>query len=290
MGDGVVGGPTTTAPKQRVRQYWQQDPCGAKDVSFPEGTREFFDEVERQRFEGDDFMRQVVGFEGWSGRRVLEVGCGLGTDLLQFARGGARVVGTDLTEHATRLTRQRLALYGVPGTAFVADAEQLPFAGDSFDLVYSWGVIHHTPDTRAAAAEIVRVCRPGGRVMVMVYHRRSLFALQAWLAYGLLRGRPSLAIARAIARNVESPGTKAYTRREAALLFQGLRHLQVRPVVTRYDLRLGRRRFLPKWVRRLVPPGLGWFLVVTGTKRADSRSPVGIESAKGARATRTVEW
>jgi ubiquinone/menaquinone biosynthesis C-methylase UbiE len=259
----------TTSPRERVRRYWQRDPCGATDVTFPEGTREFFEEVQRQRFEGDDFMLPMVGFDRWSGRRVLEVGCGLGTDLLQFARGAARVVGTDLTEHAARLTRQRLAMYGVPGSAFVADAERLPFASSSFDLVYSWGVIHHAPDARAAASEIVRVCRPEGRVMVMLYHRRSLFALQVWLVYGLLRGRPDRSIAQVVARHVESPGTKAYTRREAALLFSDLRDLRVHPVVTRYDVRLGRRRFLPAWVRRLVPAGLGWFLVITGAKPAD---------------------
>ncbi len=78
----------TTPPKERVRWYWQQDPCGVKDVTFPEGTREFFEEVERRRFEGDDFMRRMVGFDRWGGRRVLEVGCGLGSDLLEFARGG----------------------------------------------------------------------------------------------------------------------------------------------------------------------------------------------------------
>jgi ubiquinone/menaquinone biosynthesis C-methylase UbiE len=264
----------TTPPKERVRRYWQRDPCGAKDVTLPEGTREFFEEVQRQRFEGDDFMLPMVGFDRWNGRRVLEVGCGLGTDLLEFARGGAHVVGTDLTEHAVRLTRKRLAMYGVPGTAFVADAERLPFASNWFDLVYSWGVIHHTLNTLAAASEIVRVCRPGGRVMVMVYHRRSLFALQAWLVYGLLRGRPDRSVARVIAQHVESPGTKAYTRREAALLFSDLRDLRVHTVVTRYDVRLGRRRFLPAWVRRLVPTGLGWFLVITGAKPADPRSLV----------------
>jgi ubiquinone/menaquinone biosynthesis C-methylase UbiE len=264
----------TTPPKERVRRYWQQDPCGAKDVIFPEGTTEFFEEVERRRFEGDEFMRRMVGFDRWSGRRILEVGCGLGSDLLEFARGGARVVGTDLTEHAIHLTRERLVLYGVPGTAFVADAERLPFISNSFDFVYSWGVIHHTPNTPAAASEIVRVCRPGGRVMVMVYHRHSLFALQAWLVFGLLRGRPGRSVARVIAEHVESPGTKSYTRREAALLFSGLCGIRVQPVVTRFDVRLGRRRFLPRWVRRLVPPGLGWFLVITGEKPADPRSLV----------------
>jgi ubiquinone/menaquinone biosynthesis C-methylase UbiE len=231
-----------------------------------EGSREFFDELERQRYGGDPFMHRVAHFDAWRDRRVLEVGCGLGTDLLQFARGGARVTAIDLTERGASLARRRLGMYGFAGDVEVGDCERLPFQSDRFDLVYSWGVIHHTPDTPAAAREIVRVCKPGGTVMVMVYHRRSLFAFQAWLIYGLLHGKPFASLSRVISENVESPGTKAFSRGEAESLFSGLESLRVFPVVTRYDVRLGRRWFLPEWLRRLIPRGVGWFLVVTGKK------------------------
>ncbi|MDA2915012.1 class I SAM-dependent methyltransferase, partial [Acidobacteriia bacterium AH_259_A11_L15] len=96
--------------------------------------------------------------------------------------------------------------------------ENLPFPSEHFDLVYSWGVIHHTPDPAAAADEITRVCKPEGDVLVMVYHRRSLVALQAWLVYGLLRGRPWRSVGRILAEHVESPGTRAFTRGEARRL------------------------------------------------------------------------
>ena len=84
--------------KNQVKQFWEQGPCGAADAaSAPEGSLEFFEEVERQRYRGDSFMPGVVGFERWNGKKVLEVGCGLGTDLLQFARHGAAVSAIDLT-------------------------------------------------------------------------------------------------------------------------------------------------------------------------------------------------
>lgn len=253
--------------KDQVKEFWEKSPCGAKDVAAAaEGSLEFFEAVERQRYGGDDFMFDVVGFDGWRGKKVLEVGCGLGTDLLQFARGGAEVYGVDLTGRAAALTRRRLELYGFQGKIAVSDSENLPFRNDSFDLVYSWGVIHHTPNTAAAAREIVRVCRPGGRVLVMIYHRRSLLALQAWVYYGLLRGKPLLSAAQIIAEHVESPGTKVYTPQEALALFDGLDNVQVRRVMTRYDLRLGKRLFLPAWVRALVPARWGWFMVVSGAK------------------------
>jgi SAM-dependent methyltransferase len=102
------------------------------------GDRKLFEAVERMRFEGDDFMFDDVGFDQWRARKVLEVGCGLGTDLHHFARGGADVHGVDITERAVMLTRKPLALYGLKGSIHVADGENLPFLDDHFDFVYSW--------------------------------------------------------------------------------------------------------------------------------------------------------
>lgn len=253
--------------KQQVKQFWEAAPCGAVDANaVEEGSMEFFEEVERQRYSGDAFMHDVVGFDQWAGQNILEVGCGLGTDLLQFARGGAEVYAVDLTKRGAGLTRKRLMLYGLHGRISVADSEHLPFDSNYFDLVYSWGVIHHTPNTKAAAQEIMRVCKPGGRIMVMLYHRRSLLALQAWVYYGLLRGKPFLRPSEIIAERLESPGTKTYSSNEARELFAGFKNIRIQTIVTRYDLRMGRRSFLPLWLRHFVPPQLGWFLVVNGTK------------------------
>lgn len=259
--------------KEQIRRFWELQPCGARDASSPAGTREFFEEVERQRFQGDREMQEIVRFDRWGGRRILEVGCGLGTDLVRFARAGAEVHAIDLTQAAARATRDALAVAALRGCVLVADGERLPFRSDHFDLVYAWGVLHHTPEPEAAAQEMTRVCRRGGSILAMVYHRFSLFSLQAWIVYGLLRGRPWRSPGEVIGKHVESPGTRSYTRREAAALFGDLDRVRVQPLVTRYDLRIGRRRFLPAWVRRLVPPALGWFLIVRGTRTASgSRS------------------
>src|SRR5438874_13347216 len=113
--------------KTQVKGFWEKNPCGANDVaSVEQGQFEFFEAVERMRFQGDDFMFDVVGFDRWKGKKVLEVGCGLGTDLLQFARGGADVHAVDLTERGVALTRKRLALYGFKGSILVADGQNLP--------------------------------------------------------------------------------------------------------------------------------------------------------------------
>lgn len=252
--------------KLRVRDFWEENPCGARDVDPEAGTPGFFEAMERSRYKADDFMPEMIRFERARGLSVLEVGCGIGTDLVQFAKHGAAVVGVDLTIAGARLAHANLSANRQPGSTLVADGEALPLGSNSFDLVYSWGVIHHTPDTERAALEMVRVAKPGGRVIVMVYNRRSLFALQAWIVYGLLRGKPRQSPSQVISQHLESPGTKAFVKSELLALFPGIRVDRLRTVVTRWDLRLGRRRFLPAVLRGAVPSRLGWFMVLEGTK------------------------
>jgi SAM-dependent methyltransferase len=159
--------------KARVRDFWESNPCGAKFASAELGSREFFEQVDRYRSSTEWHIAEVIGFQKWRSRDVLEVGCGLGGDGAKFARAGARYVGVDITRRAIELARRRFGLEGLSGLLIVADAEDLPFADSSFDLVYSHGVLHHTPDIERAISEIHRVLRPGGVAMVMLYHRAS---------------------------------------------------------------------------------------------------------------------
>ncbi|HSF25403.1 MAG TPA: class I SAM-dependent methyltransferase [Blastocatellia bacterium] len=159
--------------KARVHDFWQANPCGAKFVRSGLGSREFFAELEQHRYASEWHIPKVVGFERFRNRDVLEVGCGLGTDAVSFARNGARYTGVDLTEASIDLVRRRFVLEALPSELRTADAENLPFADESFDLVYSHGVLHHTPDTQRAIDEAHRVLRPGGTAMVMLYHKDS---------------------------------------------------------------------------------------------------------------------
>ena len=253
------------AEKDAVRRFWNEAPCGTRDVSEAD-ERAKFAELERQRDEREPFIAQYARFDDAKGKRLLEVGVGAGTDHIRFARAGAICTGIDLSETSLETTRRRFQLEGRSSDLRVGDCESLPFADASFDLVYSWGVIHHTPDTPRAAREILRVLRSGGRFCVMIYNRHSLLATQAWLMYGALRGKPTRRFRDVLANHVESPGTKGYTTREATELFAGARDVRVETVVTAYDMRIGRRRFLPQWTWSLVPSRLGWFHVVSGTK------------------------
>lgn len=159
--------------KERVRAFWQAHPCGTKFTEALTGTREFYERVEEHRYAKEWHIPSAAQFERARGLRVLEIGCGLGTDGAQFAKAGAIYTGVDLTDAAVGLARRRFELFNLPGTFRTADAENLDFADESFDLVYSHGVLHHTPDTARAVREVHRVLKPGGRAIVMLYHRDS---------------------------------------------------------------------------------------------------------------------
>ena len=164
---------TDSELKERVRAFWQAHPCGTKFSDAEIGTREFFARIEAHRYAKEWHIPEAADFAGARGLRVLEIGCGLGTDGVRFAKAGADYTGVDLTDAAIELARKRFELSGLRGELRVSDAENLDFADESFDLVYSHGVLHHTPDIAHAVSEIHRVLKPGGRAIVMLYHRDS---------------------------------------------------------------------------------------------------------------------
>jgi SAM-dependent methyltransferase len=156
-----------------VRAFWQANPCGVKFADAEPGTRRFYELVEAHRYTKEWHIPGAADFANTRGLKVLEIGCGVGTDGAQFAKAGADYTGVDLTEAAIKLARRRFELFDLTGKFQTADAENLEFADNCFDVVYSHGVLHHTPDTQRAIDEIHRVLRPGGRAIVMLYHGDS---------------------------------------------------------------------------------------------------------------------
>jgi ubiquinone/menaquinone biosynthesis C-methylase UbiE len=242
--------------KKDVQAYWDHQPCGTQFTDTPWGSREFFDEVDRVRYERQPFMRNAVGFDRYPGKSLLEIGCGLGTDLVRFARGGARVTGIDLTPESIRLARRRFELEAIPARFLVGDAENLPFPSSSIDVVYSFGVLHHTPDPPKAFRELRRVLRPGGEAVVMLYHSRSTHLYLGYPVAMLARLRRGLPLLGKqdyfrVYDGENNPLGKAYTRGEVRRLFSGFEILEQktydtwRPrlpgVVNRLLLLLGRR-------------------------------------------------
>lgn len=263
--------------KGEVRAHWEQEPCGTGGVGAAD-RRAFFAEIERNRYDLEPFIPPFARFERGEGKRVLEVGVGAGTDFLQWVRRGARAVGVDLTTAGVRLARERLALEGRGAGLAAADAENLPFPDGRFDIVYSWGVIHHSPDTARAAREIHRVLKPGGTALAMIYHVPSWMGLILWLRHCVLALRPWRGPRWAIWHHNESPGTKAYTVREARELFSAFSAVDIRTQRAGGDLlrlspgkeaRWTYRMFsalYPRWLVRLTGDRFGFFLLIEAVK------------------------
>lgn len=169
-----VGGSASASDGSAAPDFWAANQPGFRFTSAEIGTQRFFDEVERHRYSLEPHIPEVVRFERWAGCDVLDAGCGIATDGLRFARAGARYTGLDGQVAALDLARRRFDLAGAIGRFVQGSVTDLPFGDASFDLVYSHGVIHHVADTERAVREFYRVLRPGGSVLVMVYHRRSL--------------------------------------------------------------------------------------------------------------------
>jgi ubiquinone/menaquinone biosynthesis C-methylase UbiE len=228
---------------------------------------EFYREVENAITKRHGYKVKLLEdfAQGCEDKRLLEVGCGLGVELGRLGKLGFDVTGIDLAPKAVEMAETYLRKLGLRGKAMVQDAEQMDFPDESFDAIYSSGVLQHTSDIKRAIREMLRVLRPGGKMLVVLYHRRSWFHLLHKLT-GV---------------NIEfddrdAPIINAYTRGEAKDLFSGLREVRISceyyyPHVTnRPGLLAMMFNYLFVPATKLVPRNFirrfGWHLVITGVK------------------------
>ena len=260
--------------KSNVREFWNRASCGEEQL-LPSVQREGYDAQRAERYRLEPYIPDFAGFARSRGLRTLEIGVGLGADHQSFVGGGADMHGVALTPRAIEHTARRLDLFGLRSQLAVGDAENLPFPDESFDLVYSWGVLHHSPDTPKAFQEARRVLRTGGTARIMVYSKWSLIGFMLWLRYGLLRGRPFTSLREIYDRYLESPGTKAYTVAEARALCSGFSEVRIRTVLTHGDLLSSdagqrhrgpllsvARRIWPRWLFKAVVPTMGVYMLI----------------------------
>jgi 2-polyprenyl-3-methyl-5-hydroxy-6-metoxy-1,4-benzoquinol methylase len=175
-------------PITRVSDYWNSRPCNIRHSSQPVGTQEYFDEVEARKYFVEPHIPGFANFSLWKGKKVLEIGCGIGTDTINFARHGAQVTAVDLTENSLQVARQRAKVFGLDGQIrFIqANAEHLSDSVpvERFDLIYSFGVIHHTPHPERVLEQLRKYVGPQSTVKIMVYYRWSWKVLWILMTYG----------------------------------------------------------------------------------------------------------
>ncbi len=263
-----------------VRRYWDTRPCNIRHSPKPVGSKEYFDEVEARKYFVEPHIPAFAEFDRWRGKRVLEVGCGIGTDSINFARAGAELTAVDLSAESLRIAAQRAEVMGVAdGIRFVeADAEKLAstLAGEQFDLVYSFGVVHHTPHPEQALAQMRQLAAPGGTLKLMVYHRRSwkVFWILVTQEHGRF-GKADERIAKHAEAQIGCPVAFTYTRREGRELVErvGFRVREVKAdhvfpyrIPDYVDYRYVKEpyfRVMPEPVFRRFERAFGWHLLIT---------------------------
>lgn len=267
-------GSRTIDQKNSLRRFWDADPCGTRYLE-EQGD---FDAHARARYTLEPFIADFADFSSARGKKVLEIGVGMGADYLKWLKAGALATGVDLSSASLERARQRCQIAGYSPDLRVADAERLPFEDDSFDTVYSYGVMHHSPDTVQCIREAWRVLKPGGRAKIMVYHHPSMTGLMLWLRYGIFRGK---SLRQSVYDHLESPGTKSYTENEARVLMKDFVDVEVKLEFSPGDLLLHHPsarfqslvyrsiwRLYPRWLVRSMGGNGKLFLLMTGTKPA----------------------
>ena len=215
-------------PIDAVRSFWNARPCNIRHSAKQVGTREYFDEVEHRKYFVEPHIPGFAEFERWNGKRVLEIGCGLGTDTVNFARAGASVTAVELSDESAALARRRADVFGVSDRVSiqVGNAEELPslIEPQTFDLVYSFGVIHHSPHPRRIVEHLRRYMTPASELRLMVYARVSYKLFWIMHAEGVWdMGRIDELIARNSEAQTGCPVTYTYTDASARQLLDGFR-------------------------------------------------------------------
>lgn len=277
----------TTKSVEDVRRYWDARPCNIRHSQKPVGSKEYFDEVEARKFKVEPHIPGFADYDRWAGKRVLEVGCGIGTDSINFARAGALLTAVDLSTESLKIARQRAEVMGVADRIeFVhANAEELTSVlSGTYDLVYSFGVVHHTPHPERAIEQIRALIAPDGTLKLMVYHRRSWKVF--WIV--VMQGRGKFwKTGELVAIHSEAetgcPVTFSYTRRGGRKFVErgGFRVTEVRVdhvfpyripdyVEHRYKMQWY-FRWMPSRMFRAFERAFGWHLMITAETGAGSQ-------------------
>jgi len=273
------GDDRSKGPLDDIQDYWDAHPWEATRSHKTEGSRDYFKDIELRRYHVAPHIPDFADFDSWRGAAVLEVGCGIGTDTVNFGRAGAEVTAVDISETSASLAEQRAEVYGLEDriTFVLGNAETLAkFLGPArFDLAYAFGVLSHTPSAAAALTELRALVKPGGKLKVMVYHRHSLRVL----GIVLLRGfgcfwRSDSLVNRYGLLDRGCPVTKVFSRKQARDLVEragfkvtriSVDHIYPYTKSSERSLRFTRKwrySLLPGFLFRFLERRLGWHLMI----------------------------
>ncbi len=264
--------------KLETRKQWNLNPCGTGDylAGIEYSSLEFFDTIRFQRYEvTDPWMKQTIDFGIAKGKKLLEIGHGIGTDLLTFHEAGAEVYGIEITEEHHHLAEKNFQLHGRTCVLKLCDAAEIDFPSNYFDIVYSHGVLHHTPDTVRCISEAYRVLKPGGLFILSLYHTYSAYHLFTMLLHqGVLKGKLKKLGYRGLMSTVEygadgihvAPLVKTYSKAKLSCILEDFRNVtfKIAHFQREHIPLLG--KLIPHFLEKKLETILGWYIIAFATK------------------------
>jgi 2-polyprenyl-3-methyl-5-hydroxy-6-metoxy-1,4-benzoquinol methylase len=201
---------------EKVKKYWNDRPCNIRHSNKEIGTKEYFEEVQNRRYKVEPHIMDFAEFPKWKDKKVLEIGCGIGTDSISFLKNGAHLTAVDLSEESIKIAKERSSLYGFQTDILFADAENLSkyLKPTTFDLIYSFGVLHHTPNPINSFKEITKYMNKESELRMMLYHKGAFKVLQILEQYDYDYSKADELIAKHSEAQTGCPVTYSYTPKE----------------------------------------------------------------------------
>jgi 2-polyprenyl-3-methyl-5-hydroxy-6-metoxy-1,4-benzoquinol methylase len=263
-----------------VAEYWDGRPCNIKHSAEPLGSKKYFEEVSRRKYFVENHIPKFAEFSSWEGKEVLEIGCGIGTAMHSFVENGSIYTGIDLSKKSIEIAKKRVKIFKLENVKlYVANVENLEneIPVKKYDLIYSFGVLHHTPNETNSFINIKNFSKSGTKVKIMLYNRVSTKAIYLWIRHGWKVG---FSLDKAVALQSEAeygcPVTRTYSRKDVQKISDlvGFKVTNVSvdhifPFSVKYYVRYIYKR---KWYWRIVPISifsllekkLGWHLLIEG--------------------------
>lgn len=260
-----------------VKEFWNTRPCNIKHSKKELGTKEYFDEVEKRRYEVEPHILEFADFRNCKGKSVLEIGCGIGTDTISFARNGASVTAIDLSEKSIDITKQRFDIYGEQGRILYADAENLSLfleGDEKFDLIYSFGVIHHTPNPSRVLDEIRKFSNEDTIIKLMFYSKYSWKGIGFFLQYGWKFRFDYVKTIKYFAEaQLNCPIANVYTKKDLECLFHDFEIVEIKKDHI-FQYKVGKYiegfldkktifKIMPRFIFSYLKSILGWHYLIT---------------------------
>jgi len=270
---------------EKVKKFWNSRPCNINHSKETIGTCSFFDQVEQKRYFVEPHIPQFAEFNKWKNKSVLEIGCGIGTDTIIFARAGANITAIDISERSIQISQERAKVYGlsdkidfIQGSA--EEMDSLLEIKPQFDLIYSFGVIHHTPNPENIIKWFQFLLEKNGIIKIMLYHRYSWKVLKILIKYGKLRfWKLNQIIARHSEAQTGCPVTHVYSKKQARKMLEkhslSVRNIDIRHIFPYRIPEYIQNQYIKNWYFKIMPKVLfnwlqtriGWHLLVTGQLR-----------------------